>query len=388
MSSAMTAPSRFLGRSYKQTYRYVRNAIEQHTHKEAFILSEKTPYQVIYRESIMQVRYYPPQDTTSFTLDDQTIAPIALRHATPILLVPPLGVFGWIYDLMAERSWVRFLNAQGFEVYLVDWGSPKKEHAGLDLDTYVNRWLSKAVDQVRGHSGAPQVSLVGYCMGGLLSLLYSGTDAQQLDDDNTLGGKVRNVVTIASPIDFHVSHWYGTLLDHLSRGAKRLPFDPTDLDHSYFHLPGDLLSRLFKLTNPFAGVVSSLDLMRNLADRQYVKAHLTTREWFTNMADYPGATVQQVCMDFGIHNRLAKGKMRIGHTLSDLTRIDANLLAFAGDNDKIVSIDAARKIMDLVASNDKTFRVVPGGHAGVFAGGKAQQHTWSLTAQWLAERSD
>ena len=65
-----------------------------------------------------------------------------------------------------------------------------------------------------------------------------------------------------------------------------------------------------------------------------------------------------------------------------------SLLAFAGASDKIVSIDAAKKIMELGSMDDKTFKVVPGGHAGVFAGGKAQQHTWAITAQWLAQRSD
>jgi Ca2+-binding RTX toxin-like protein len=43
----------------------------------------------------------------------------------------------------------------------------------------------------------------------------------------------------------------------------------------------------------------------------------------------------------------------------------------AGDNDTLVSVEAARKVLDIVSSKDKEFRVVPGGHAGVFAGSKA-----------------
>ena len=134
--------------------------------------------------------------------------------------------------------------------------------------------------------------------------------------------------------------------------------------------------------------MSYFDLVRNLSDRDYVKAHLTTREWFNNMPDYPGATVQQLVFDFGIKNALAEGSVRIGDQVSDLTAIKSSLLAFAGASDKIVSIDAAKKIMELGSMDDKTFKVVPGGHAGVFAGGKAQQHTWAITAQWLAQRSD
>ncbi|MCG8669676.1 MAG: alpha/beta fold hydrolase [Pseudomonadales bacterium] len=365
------------------TYRFFRHAVERRTHKERFIISDKSDYQEIYRDGIMQLRYYPHQDTEAFELDNEIVTPTTERLAPPVLLVPPLGVFGWIYDLMAERSWVRFLNARGFDVYLVDWGAPEKEHANLDLDTYVNRWLSAAVDNVIMHSGSKDVSLVGYCMGGLLTLLYAGIQAEEGTDD-----KIKNIVTVASPIDFHASHFYGTLLDKVANATKGLPLPNVEIDHKFFHVPGDVLSIMFKMTNPLASFVSYFDLVKNMSDRDYIKAHLTTKEWFNNMPDYPGATVQQLVVDFGIKNRLAKGQAKIGDRLSNLSKIKANLLSFAGDNDKIVSEQAAEKIMDIVASQDKSFKVVPGGHAGVFAGGKAKHHTWAITADWLAERSN
>ncbi len=368
------------------TYRFFRHAVERRTHKERFIISDKSEYQEIYRDGIMQLRYYPHQDTEAFELDNEIVTPTQQRLAPPVLLVPPLGVFGWIYDLMAERSWIRFLNARGFDVYLVDWGAPQKEHADLDLDTYVNRWLSAAVDHVLMHSGSKDVSLVGYCMGGLLTLLYAGVQAEEGNSD-----KIKNIVTIASPIDFHASHFYGVVLDKVSglsrKAARRMPVIDLDIDHRYFHVPGDILSVMFKMTNPLASVVSYFDLVKNMSDRDYIKAHLTTKEWFNNMPDYPGATVQQLIFDFGFKNRLTSGKARIGNRISNLSKISANLLAFAGNNDKIVSEKAAEKIMEIVASEDKTFKVVPGGHAGVFAGGKAKEHTWAITADWLAGRS-
>lgn len=364
---------------FRQSFNFVRHAIERRTRPERFIVADKTRHDVIYRDGLMELRYYP-HDNQPFELDGETIFPTQHQHRTPILLVPPLGVFHWIYDLMAERSWVRFLNARGFQVYLVNWGAPDRDDAHLSLDVYVNRWMQAAVDHTLQHSGQPQLSLVGYCMGGLIALLHAGT---HIDD------QIRNIVTIASPIDFHASGGYGKVLQWANRGMRAIPVPKGfQVDPERFHVPGDILSVLFKLTNPFAGVVSYFDLVRNLSDRDYVKAHLTTREWFNNMPDYPGATVQQLVFDFGVFNKLAGGRVRIGGEQCDLTRIRSNVLAFAGESDRIVSINAARRIMDLVASPDRTFMVVPGGHAGVFAGGKAQQHTWALTADWLAQRSD
>ncbi|OUS24993.1 hypothetical protein A9Q99_22365 [Gammaproteobacteria bacterium 45_16_T64] len=357
---------------------FVRHAVERRTRPERFILSDKTPNDVIYSEGIMKLRYYPHTDTEAFELDDEQVTPTTARHKVPVLLVPPLGVFGWIYDLMAERSWVRFLNARGFEVYLLDWGSPTKENSDLCLETYVNQWYTKAVEEVHNHSGSDKISLVGYCMGGLLTLLYAGAHGH---------GNIQNIVTIASPIDFHKNHIQGKFLKALDKVTKHIPLSSLEVNPSKFHVPGDMVSVAFKLTNPLAGVFSYFDLVRNLSDREYIQAHLTTKEWFTNMADYPGATVQQLGLKFSLRNQLASGIIPLTDHEADFSRIDANYLGFAGTTDNIVSIPAAKKIIDLISSKDKSFEVVPGGHAGVFAGGKAKLHTWAMTADWLAERS-
>ncbi len=89
----------------------------------------------------------------------------------------------------------------------------------------------------------------------------------------------------------------------------------------------------------------------------------------------------------GVRNTLSEGQFMIGDRKIDLHKINSNLLAFAGDNDKVVSVKAAKRIMAVTGSPDKAFHVVPGGHAGVFAGRHAATHTWRLSDDWLASRS-
>ncbi len=60
----------------------------------------------------------------------------------------------------------------------------------------------------------------------------------------------------------------------------------------------------------------------------------------------------------------------------------------AGATDRIVSIRAARDILKITGSRNKRFEVVPGGHAGVFAGSRAPTHSWQLAADWLAPLSE
>jgi polyhydroxyalkanoate synthase subunit PhaC len=106
------------------------------------------------------------------------------------------------------------------------------------------------------------------------------------------------------------------------------------------------------------------------------------------MHDYPGGIVQDFVLKVGIGNQLARGKLNLNRDQRvRLDRIDSALLAIAGSGDRIVSIDAARKVLDIVASQDKHFEIAPGGHAGVFGGSRAPATTWTLAADWLLPRS-
>ncbi|MFX9081926.1 hypothetical protein ABTN62_02260, partial [Acinetobacter baumannii] len=43
---------------------------------------------------------------------------------------------------------------------------------------------------------------------------------------------------------------------------------------------------------------------------------------------------------------------------------------------------------DLISSQDKTFKTVPGGHMGVVSGSQAPTSVWPEMSNWLATRSD
>lgn len=363
-------------------WRAVSHAVERRRHPQRFILNDKTPWVEIYRDGIMAVRHYTLPAMDAITVDDQTVPVSEQRHRIPVLLVPALGIQPWTWDLMPSRSMVRYLMARGYDVYLLDWGKPSLSQRSLGLDTYVNEWMPAAVKSVCEHAEADEISLVGYCMGGLLCLMYLGAwpDAP-----------VRNLSTIASPVNFHKSGPFGTIMALMSYPALKahdwfqLRLEP--LDTKLFHIPGSLLSLAFKMTNP-PGVVSSyLDLVRNISDREYVTEYMTLGQWFNDMVDYPGATVREVIEKMVIRNSLAGGRIHIGERTADFNNIRCSLLAFAGTSDRIVSVHAARDIMRLTASTDKRFEVVPGGHAGVFAGSKAPSHAWRAIADWLAARS-
>ncbi len=338
---------------------------------------------MVYRRDLLSLRYYPPLAETQIKVGARTVDVAETEHDIPVVLVPPLAASTLIFDLLPQRSLVRFLRAHGFAVYLVDWGEPEREDSHLGVHDYALEMLPEALAQVRRHSGQQEISLFGYCMGGLFCLIYAGVARD---------AAIRNMVTVASPIDMHDSTIAARALILLNTPARLIrrytPFRIHHIDPKYLHVPGWANSLAFKLANPVGSLTTYWDLLRNLSDRDYVEAHSTTRHWLDHMLDYPGALVQDFFVKLWIDNDLASGRIRIGDIESDFQRIDCSLLAIAGESDTLVGRASVRKLLDLVASRDTAYATAPGGHAGVFAGSSAPENSWALAVQWLAERSD
>lgn len=361
----------------------VLNGIEQVVAAENFNISNQSDFDEIYADRILSVKHYRPLEDDEIEIGSQLVPVSRRQHRTPLLLVPPLAATAMIFDLMPHRSIVRFFLAHGFDVYLVDWGDVTADHSDLSLETYVLEWMPEVVRSVKECSGNEEISIFAYCMGGLLSLMYLATNG---DDD------VRNLITVASPIDMHESGAAGRVMSAVygptQAISKVLNFSLLDMPARFFHVPGWASSLAFKMTNPVGTVVNSLEKYVNLWDREYLEESVTMSKWFDDMVDYPGETIKDMAVHMMLKNKMAKGKMRIGKSKAEFERIQCSILAFAGDSDSLVSPTAARKVLDIVSSEDKEFHVVPGGHAGVFAGSRAPENTWAISADWLADRSN
>lgn len=362
---------------------WISNAVERRMNTANFIAANQTPFEVIHQHGLLTVRRYPALEEDEIEAGDERITVQRKQHRVPVLLVPPLAADPLNFDLLPHRSLVRFLLAHGFRVYLADFGSPDDDHSHLGLADYTTRLLPAAIKAVRADSGEKDISLLGYCMGGLFCLIYAGWSHDP---------HLRNIVTIASPIDADQAGIAGKLWSVMRTPARLVGrftgFRLHNLDPGLLNVPGWVSSLVFKLTNPMGSVTGYIDLLLNLWDRDYVTEYQTMSTWFNRMHDYPGGIVQDFVVRVGLDNALARGRIGLGKGQhSSLEKIDCSLLAIAGMTDKIVTEEAARKVMDIVGSADKEFALAPGGHAGVFAGSRAPQTSWKIAVQWLAPRS-
>jgi polyhydroxyalkanoate synthase len=351
--------------------------------RQNLVKSGQTEFELIHDGDLMSVRYYSLDGEDAITLADGSALPIQRRqHAVPLVLVPPLGVTTETFDLMPNRSLVRYMAARGFQTYLICWGKPRRRHAQLNMQDYADRMMGEALAAVRKHSGANEVSLMGWCMGGLLSLLHAGLPRKRA---------IRNIVTVASPIDMRGGGLVAGVAQVINTPAKLIR-KYTDLrlnvlNPKVFHAPGWVTTIAFKLTDPIGSVTTYWDLVTKLWDREFVESHTTTSDYLNNMLAYPAGVVGDMLVKVAIDNKLASGEIELGQKLSRFRNIHAAMFVFAGDRDVLVSPSTAEGILDLVGSQDKRFEVAPGGHMGVILGATAQQAVWQKSADWLAKRS-
>ena len=366
----------------KPTRRVLNNAGDRLFRARDLVLADQTPYELLHDNGLVKLRHYLPLTEDSITLDGVQIPVNKNTHKTPLVIVPPLAVNMLIYDLFPERSLIKYFLARGFDVYLIDWGTPRRRHTHYNLSTYVTEFMPEFLAKIRQHSGQQQLSLHGWSMGGIITLCYT---ALTHDPD------IRNLIILGTPINSHASGAIGKMYQFIERRAewvrKNTGFRIHNLNPQWLHTPGWANVVGFKMTNPIGSLMGYWELVVKLADRQFVINHATTSAFLDKMVAYPGGIIQDMMVRIWIDNELAKGYMQIGKSEVRLSDIQSNLFACAGKSDNMVTKAAVETLMELVSSQDKVFEVVAGGHMGILSGSKAPTDVWPKVADWLASRS-
>lgn len=316
-----------------------------------------TPKDVIYTQGTLKLyRYHPLCDEI---------------YRVPIVLVMSLVSRSYILDLAKGQSFVEFLVRQGYDVYLIDWGVPRPEHAKLRLEDYVLDFIPACVRVINADSGEPDVSMIGYCMGGQLAAMYTALHPS---------GPVKNLVCFTTPINAEGMSLYRTWTDSAH-------FDLDRLIAALGNLPPELIEMSFDMLRPFQKTAGQLKLLNNVHDDAFVKAHLRFERWAADQIPFAGETARQFITGFLRENKLVQNKFELAGRRVDFGQIRAPFLHIAAEHDHIVPAAASRDLIGLIGSEDKSEIVLKGGHVSLVAGGNAIHRLWPQLDAWLAQRS-
>jgi polyhydroxyalkanoate synthase len=134
-----------------------------------------TPGSVVHQNELMQLIQYAPSTETV--------------HKRPLLYVPPLVNKYYLLDLQPKSSLIRWLVEQGHTLFVISWINPGPELADKGLDDYLDLGPLAALDAIVKATGASEVDLFGFCMGGTLAAMAAAKngDSHHFSSLTTIG---------------------------------------------------------------------------------------------------------------------------------------------------------------------------------------------------------
>ncbi len=317
---------------------------------------EVTPHSVVQKiDKTRLLRYKPLTDR---------------QHRTPLLISYALINRFHILDIHPQKSWIRNLLLQGFDVYVLDWGTPTNMDKYLDFDDYVNGYLDYYVEYIKNESAVEKISLQGYCTGATITTVYAA-----LHPEN-----VKNYVSTAPVID----GWHDTTV--ISNLAKHMDVDK--MVETIGNMPPEFMYYCFSVLKPFEqGLEKYVNFFKNIDDKKFVDSFLRIERWLSDTPPIPGELFRQWIKNIYQDNLLIQNKMYVGGSHINLKNIDMPAFTQIAVGDHLVSPECSMPLHYAIGSQDKTMRIYPSGHVGMIASSLSQKRVLPELGQWLAERS-
>ncbi|MCH8025263.1 MAG: alpha/beta fold hydrolase [Chloroflexi bacterium] len=316
-----------------------------------------TPKDVIYQRGTLKLYHYHP-------MSDEV-------YRVPVVFVMSLISKSYILDLAPGQSFVEYLLKQGFDVYMIDWGYPRAEDHKLRLDDYVLDMMPRCFDVVRKTSGEDDLTILGYCMGGVFGWMYGGA----FPDSG-----LKNLICVATPVDYEG-------MGLLRRWSDPRWFDVDRLVDTYGNIPAEMILRSLEMLRPLERTLSYLRLWDNLWDEGYVYNWRIRSKWVQDQIPFPGEAYRQFTKELMWGNKLIKGELQLGDRHVDLKQIKSSVLNAIAEFDHISPYDSTKPLIDAVGSDDKQELQVRGGHVSLISGGNAIMRLWPTVNEWLSVRS-
>jgi polyhydroxyalkanoate synthase len=290
----------------------------------------------------------------------------------PVLLVPPLASQAACFDLRRGCSLAEHLVTSGRPTYLVDYGDIRFADKDLGLEHWVSGVIPDSVKKVSEDSGGQEVHLVGWCLGGLLSILTAAAYPDL---------PIKSVAMVASPFDN-------------SKNPLTAPFQRIGkvtggriLGTTFRVLggiPPQIVGPVFKATSLTAYIKKPVKLFQHRDNREFLAQVEAVDGIMNSMLAYPGRATLQIYQRLLQANELASGKVQGPTKVVDLANVRVPVMNVAGRTDVLVPVATAHHVGELVPNAPEVrLETAPGGHLGVLTGAKAPQTTWTYIDDFL-----
>jgi poly[(R)-3-hydroxyalkanoate] polymerase subunit PhaC len=294
------------------------------------------------------------------------------RYRPPVLIVHSLVSKSYVLDLLPNTSLVRYLVGEGFDVFLLDWMPPEPADAENTLETYADGYIPAAIDALLDDADAREVTLAGYCFGGILTLLAAAGHS---------GLPIRNMMVLATPCDYREM---GFMSNMFADGR----LDPDDVVDETGLVPARALDEGFQALKPTDALTQQVNFLENLWNDEFVEGFLAINQWARDHVPFPGAAFRQTVHLLIRQNALLDGVIPLGRRTVRLKDIRCPFLNAFAEQDGITPAASSEPLTQLVGSDDATELRLHSGHIGFVAGRQAAKVARPQIADWIRHRSD
>nr|WP_170312955.1 alpha/beta fold hydrolase [Prescottella subtropica] len=283
----------------------------------------------------------------------------------PVLLVPPLAVSIRCYDLRPGQSLAAHLVEAGRTPYVVDYGDMGYADRHLGFEEWVDDIVPGAIRRVSElHDGA-DVDVIGWSLGGTLSLLTASAHPDL---------PIASITALGTPVDYSKIPTMA-LARTVGRVTGHRPV--TELTRLMGGLPAPLVQLAYRATAPQRELLKPWFVANNLHDTETLARMEAIDRFMAEMPGYPARLFYQMAEELVLGNGLHEGRITLGGNTIKLAELNVPVLAIGGSGDVIATADSVGAIVDvLTGAPSVRFETTPGSHLGLLAGPAARDTTW------------
>ena len=317
-----------------------------------------TPGTVVFRNHLIELIQYTP--TTPQV------------HAKPLVICPPWINRFYILDLRPENSFVKYMVAQGFTVFMVSWKNPTAEYRDVGFENYITDGLYAAIDTACAITGEDSVNAVGYCIGG--TMLSAALSVMQQNKDTRIASAT----------------FFTTLTDFAKAGELCLFTDEAQLTALDARMARDGVLDGRAMASTFS-MMRANDLIWSFVVNNYLLGKqpfpFDILYWNDDSTRMPYAMHSWYLRNMYLENNLIQpNKLSVLGKKVDLRKIDLPMYMVSAINDHIAPWDSCYPPFANMASSSKRFVLSKAGHvAGVVnpptpAGKPVKRSYWAADA--------
>jgi polyhydroxyalkanoate synthase len=207
-------------------------------------------------------------------------------------------------------------------------------------------------------------------MGGLLALIFAALDQE----------KVKNLVLLATPVDFDKAHI-------IKKWTSAEYFEVDRILHLWGNVSAEIVSWSLQMVKPVSSRLRGVNLLQYAANREDFAALLALEIWLGDAAPLPAELFRTIIKQLYRRNLLIRNKFKAGEKRIDLGKINCPVLNVVGTHDQVAVPESSLHLLELLKSADKQTLALDYGHLTIAVGSGAKDDFWYKSVEWLAARS-